>query len=222
MTRILVAEALGTALLALAVIGSGQMAWSLAAGNAALALLANAVATGLALYVLITVLAPVSGAHFNPAVSLFFALSGQLAWRSLPAFALAQAAGAVAGAWLTHAVFGLPLLQISQTARSSGHLWASEVVATFGLVLTIAGGLRAAPAQVPALVAAYVGAAYWFTSSSAFANPALAIGRMMTDTFAGIAPASVPAYIGAEGVGALLAAAVLPWLFQGRREQAGD
>lgn len=212
MIRILVAEALGTALLTLAVVGSGLMGDSLAEGNTALALLTNSTATGLALYVLITVLAPVSGAHLNPAVSLVFAASGQLAWRSVPAFCAAQIAGSVAGILLTHAIFGLPLLQLSDTVRSGGHLWAAEAVATFGLMFAVFGGLRAAPAQVPALVAAYIASAYWFTSSTSFANPALTVGRMLSDSFAGIAPASVPAYIAAQGIGALLSVVVLPWL----------
>lgn len=197
------AEALGTAGLLAVVIGSGVMAERLAGGNAALALLANTLATVGGLYVLIEVLGPVSGAHFNPAVSAVMAWRGALPRALLPAYVAAQLGGAVLGAGLAHAMFERPLLQWSATLRGGPGAWLAEAVATAGLVLVI---LRAPPGRAAALVAAYIGAAYWFTASTSFANPAATLGRMLSDSFAGIAPGSVPGFVAAQLVGAALGA----------------
>ncbi len=202
--RKLGAEALGTALLLAVVIGSGIMAERLAGGNAAIALLANTLATVGGLYVLIEVFGPVSGAHFNPAVSLAMAQRRELAWSLVPGYVVAQLLGAVLGAWLAHAMFDMTILQFSAKVRTGNGQWIAEGVATFGLLLVI---LRAPAARVAAMVAAYIGAAYWFTASTSFANPAAAFGRMFSDTFAGIAPSSVPGFVAAELVGAALAVA---------------
>lgn len=199
--RRLLAEALGTALLVATVVGSGIMAEQLAGGNLALALLANTLATVFVLYVLIEVLAPTSGAHFNPAVSLVMVLHRQLTPRWLAPYVCAQLTGAVAGVVLAHAMFGQALLQVGTQPRGGVGLWLAEVVATAGLLLVI---LRASPGRVAALVAAYIGAAYWFTASTSFANPAVTVGRMFSDSFAGIAPAGVPAFVAAQLAGALL------------------
>ncbi|TAL20034.1 MAG: aquaporin family protein [Aquabacterium sp.] len=199
--RRLFAECLGTCGLLAVVVGSGIMAERLAGGNAAIALLANALATVAGLYVLIEVFGPVSGAHFNPAVSLVMAVRRELPAALLPSYVVAQLAGAVLGAWLVHAMFDLPILQWSTHVRSSAGLWLAEAVATAGLLLVI---LRAPAGRAPALVAGYIGAAYWFTASTSFANPAAAVGRMFSDSFAGIAPASVPAFVAAELAGAAL------------------
>lgn len=200
--RKLLAETLGTALLLTVVIGSGLMAERLAGGNAAIALLANALATVGGLYVLIEVFAPISGAHFNPAVSLVMAARGALAPGLLLPYIAAQLLGAMSGVWLAHAMFDLPILQVSTTPRSGAGQWIAEGVASFGLLLVI---LRAPPGRVAPMVAAYIGAAYWFTASTSFANPAAAFGRMFSDSVAGIAPASVPAFAGAELLGAAVA-----------------
>lgn len=213
--RRLFAECLGTALLLAVVIGSGVMAERLAGGNAALALLANTLATVGGLYVLIEVLAPVSGAHFNPAVSLVMAVRGRLAAGALAAYVAAQLLGAVLGAWLAHAMFDMSLLQFSARPRGGTGQWVAEAVATSGLLLVV---LRAPASRVAAMVAAYIGAAYWFTSSTAFANPAAAFGRMFSDSFAGIAPASVPGFVAAELAGAALALAVHRGLVAGSRD----
>lgn len=197
----LLAEALGTALLLATVIGSGIMAERLAGGNVALALLANTLATVGGLVVLIELFGPVSGAHFNPAVSMVMALRGDLPGRVLPGYVLAQLLGAVLGAWLAHAMFELPVLQWSAKLRGGQGQWLAEAVATAGLLLVV---LRAPPSRVAALVACYIGAAYWFTASTSFANPAAAFGRMFSDSFAGIAPASVPGFVLAQLAGALL------------------
>lgn len=202
LARRLFAECLGTALLLAVVIGSGVMAERLAGGNVALALLANTLATVGGLYVLIEVLAPVSGAHFNPAVSVVMAARGELAASALLPYIAAQLLGAVLGAWLAHAMFGMSLLQFSTKLRGGTGQWVAEAVATCGLLLVI---LRAPASRVAAMVAAYIGAAYWFTSSTSFANPAAAFGRMFSDSFAGIAPASVPGFVAAELAGAALA-----------------
>nr|WP_276596845.1 aquaporin [Pelomonas aquatica] len=215
MRRRLFAECLGTALLLAVVIGSGVMAERLAGGNAALALLANTLATVGGLYVLIEVLAPVSGAHFNPAVSLVMAVRGRLAAGALAAYVAAQLLGAVLGAWLAHAMFDMSLLQFSARPRGGTGQWVAEAVATSGLLLVV---LRAPASRVAAMVAAYIGAAYWFTSSTAFANPAAAFGRMFSDSFAGIAPASVPGFVAAELAGAALALAVHRGLGAGSRD----
>ena len=203
--RKLEAEALGTALLLAVVIGSGIMAERLAGGNAAITLLANTLATVAGLYVLIEVFGPISGAHFNPAVSLVMTFRGALPRGLLGPYIAVQLLGAVLGAWLAHAMFDLSILQFSGKVRSGNGQWIAEAVATGGLVLVI---LRAPPARAAVMVAAYIGAAYWFTASTSFANPAAAFGRMFSDSFAGIAPASVPAFVVAELCGAAVAVAV--------------
>jgi glycerol uptake facilitator-like aquaporin len=201
-TQKLLAEALGTALLLAVVIGSGIMAERLAGGNVAVALLANTLATVAGLYVLIEVFGPISGAHFNPAVSAVMTLRGALPGRLLAPYVAVQLLGAMLGAWLSHAMFDTTLLQFSAKSRTGAGQWIAEGVATFGLVLLI---LRAPAARVAAMVAAYIGAAYWFTASTSFANPAAAFGRMFSDSFAGISPASVPGFVVAELSGAALA-----------------
>jgi glycerol uptake facilitator-like aquaporin len=201
----LLSELLGTALLLTTVIGSGIMAERLAGGNVAIALLANTLATVGGLYILIEVFGPVGGAHFNPAVSLVMAARGQMPWTLLAPYVACQLAGAVLGAWLSHAMFDLPLLQLSTKLRAGPGQWVAEAVATFGLLLVI---LRAPASRVAAMVAAYIGAAYWFTASTSFANPAAAFGRMFSDSFAGIAPASVPGFALAELAGAACAVGV--------------
>lgn len=211
----LVAEALGTALLVATVVGSGIMAETLAGGNIALALLANTIATGAMLFVLITIFGPVSGAHFNPVVSGVFMLRGELSIGLLATYGLAQTAGGVAGTVLAHAMFDQPLLQFSLRERSGLSQWLSEAVATFALVLTILGTLRARPAAVPASVALVIVAGYWFTASTSFANPAVTIARALSNTFAGIAPSDVAAFIAAQIIGGLgawwVAERVLDW-----------
>ena len=203
--RSTVAEALGTALLLASVVGSGIMGERLASGNVAIALLANAIATGTALYALIVTFGPISGAAFNPVVSLALAARGLADRRSLAAHLAAQFLGAIVGVWLAHLMFDLPILQISLKVRSGLGQWVAEAVATFGLVLVILlGAARKSPA-LPAVVACYITAAYWFTASTSFANPAVTVARALSDTFAGIAPASAPAFIVAQCVGAALA-----------------
>jgi glycerol uptake facilitator-like aquaporin len=197
--RQLAAEGLGTAALLCAVIGSGVMAENLSAGNAAVALIANTLATVFALYVLIEVLGPVSGAHFNPAVSLVMAYRRELPRQRVLGYVLAQLAGAALGAWLAHAMFGLDIVQWSTKVRSGAGQWLAEAVATAGLLLVI---LRSPAGKASGLVACYIGAAYWFTASTSFANPAAVFGRMMSNTFAGIRPADAPEFIVAELVGA--------------------
>lgn len=204
-SRRLLAEGVATAGLLVAVIGSGLMAERLAGGNVAIALLANTLATMGALYVLIEVFGPVSGAHMNPAVSLVFAAQGRLPWPLAAAYVLAQLAGAACGAWLAHAMFEVPILQWSTQVRSGPGQWLAEAVAAAGLVLVV---LRANPRYVAVAVAAYIGAAYWFTASTSFANPAAAFGRMFSDSFAGIAPGSVPAFVIAQLLGAAAALAL--------------
>ena len=201
MTNKLVAELLGTAILLAAVIGSGIMAERLAAGNVAIALLANTLATVGALYFLIEVFGPVSGAHFNPAVSLAMHARGDLPRAALLPYIAVQLAGAVLGAWVANAMFELPVLQISSKIRTGHGQWLGEVVATAGLLLVIC---RASASRAPAMVACYIGAAYWFTSSTSFANPAAVFGRMFSDTFAGIAPESAMPFVFAQLVGTLL------------------
>lgn len=201
LARRLLGEALGTALLLAVVIGSGIMAERLAGGNLALALLANTLATVGGLYILIEVFGPVSGAHFNPAVSLAMAARGALPWRRVAPYIVAQLFGAACGAWLAHGMFDLPILQWSARVRTGNGQWLAEAVATAGLLLVI---LRAPASRVAVMVAAYIGAAYWFTASTSFANPAAAFGRMFSDSFAGIAPASVPGFMLAELAGAAI------------------
>jgi glycerol uptake facilitator-like aquaporin len=203
--RKLWSEMLGTALLLTVVIGSGLMAERLSGGNAAIALLANTLATVGGLYVLIEVFGPVSGAHFNPAVTLVMAARGAMPLGLLLPYVAAQLLGALLGAWLAHAMFEVDLLQFSTRVRAGTGQWVAEAVATFGLLLVI---LRAPPGRAAAMVAAYIGAAYWFTASTSFANPAAAFGRMFSDSFAGIAPASVPGFVAAELAGAGLAVLV--------------
>ena len=204
-SRRLFAEGLGTLGLLVTVIGSGIMAERLAGGNVAVALLANTLATVAGLYVLIEVFGPVSGAHFNPAVSVAMAWRGALPWALLMPYVLVQLTGAVGGAWLANAMFDMPILQWSTKLRSGPAQWLAEAVATAGLLLVI---LRAAPSRVAAMVAAYIGAAYWFTASTSFANPAAAFGRMFSDSFAGISPSDVPAFVVAQLVGAALGVAL--------------
>ncbi len=211
LTRRVTAEALGSALLTAAVVGSGVMAQRLAGGNAAVALLANTAATVAVLAALIALFGPVSGAHFNPAVSLVQALRGRLAWTDTGAYALVQVAGCCAGTWLAHLMFELPFWQASTHVRSGGAQWLAEAVATFGLLLVVVGHRRAEDA--PWMVAAWIGAAYWFTASTSFANPAITVARALTDTFAGIRPADAPGFIVAQLTGALLALTVAPMLF---------
>ena len=210
--RRLVAEALGTLLLVATVVGSGIMAERLAGGNMAVALLGNTLATGAILYVLITALGPVSGAHFNPAVTLVFALRRDLGWGTAAGFILVQILGAIGGTMLAHAMFEVPLIQVSAHARSGPAQWLSEAVATFALVFTILATLRARPDAVALAVALVIVAGYWFTASTSFANPAVTIARSLTDSFSGIAPNDVAAFILAQTVGALLGWLVADWL----------
>lgn len=198
----LFAEFLGTALLLAVVIGSGIMGERLAGGNVAVALVMNTLSTVGGLYVLIEVFGPISGGHFNPAVSAVMAYRGLLPQKLLPLYVVAQLAGAVLGAWIAHAMFDVSILQVSSKVRSGAGQWFAEVVATAGLLLVI---LRAPAARVAAMVAAYIGSAYFFTASTSFANPAAAFGRMFSDSFAGIAPSSVPAFVAAQLAGAALA-----------------
>ncbi len=207
-----VAEALGTAFLLAAVVGSGIMAERLSLGNNGLALLANAVATGAALVALILTFAPFSGAHFNPVVTLAMAASGVLPRRAVLPYLLAQLGGAIAGVWLAHLMFDLPILQASAHARSGIGQWSGEFIATFGLVAVIESGRRHFPGALPGAVAAYITGAYWFTASTSFANPAVTIARALTDSFAGIVPAHVPGFILAQLAGGLAALVVLRWL----------
>jgi glycerol uptake facilitator-like aquaporin len=213
-SRRLVAEGLGTALLLAVVVGSGIMGERLSAGNDAIALLSNALSTGAALVVLIWVFGPISGAHFNPVVTLIAALRRDMPWRLACAYPVVQVAGAVAGVWGAHAMFGEPILQVSTKLRSGGALAFSELVATFGLLATILGSVRFRPEATPLAVGLYITSAYWFTASTSFANPAVTVARSLSNTFAGIAPTSAPAFILAQAVGALLAAGVFGWLLK--------
>jgi glycerol uptake facilitator-like aquaporin len=210
--RRMAAEGIGSLFLAATVVGSGVMAERLAGGNAAIALLANTAATVAVLATLIALLAPVSGAHFNPAVSVVQALRGSLPWRDGGAYVLVQVLGCCLGAILAHAMFDLPWLQSSTRVRTGAGQWLAEAVATFGLLLVILGHQR--PRDAAWMVAAWIGAAYWFTASTSFANPAIAIARSLSDTFSGIRPADVPAFIVAEIVGALVALLVARGLFR--------
>jgi glycerol uptake facilitator-like aquaporin len=207
MNRALFAEGLGSFFLFATVVGSGIMAESLAGGNVAVALLGNTLATAAMLFVLITMLGPISGAHFNPAVTLVFALRREVGAGMALAYAAAQLGGGIIGVWSAHLMFDLPILQVSDTARTGTGQWAGEAVATFGLVLTILATLEARRDWVPASVALYIAAGYWFTSSTSFANPAITVARSLSDTFAGIAPADVPGFVVAQIAGALAAMA---------------
>lgn len=213
MTRRYAAEFLGTTFLLIGVVGSGIMGESLAGGNTAVALLANAIATGCVLYVIITTLGPISGAHFNPAVTLAFLLRREISPGAALIYVALQIAGGLIGVWLTHLMFDLPVWQQSQTARTGAAQYISELIATFGLLLAIFGGLRMRAEAVPMLVAIYITGAYWFTSSTSFANPAVTIARGFTDTFAGIAPAHVFMFIVMQVVAAGVGTYVLSWLF---------
>ena len=212
LARRLTAEALGTALLLAIVIGSGIMGERLAGGNVAIALLGNTLATGAGLAVLITIFGPISGAHFNPAVTLVFALKRQMGAGTALAYGAVQCAGAVLGVWAAHLMFAEPVLQMSLKLRDGPAQAFSEGVATFGLLATILGCVRFRPDATAMMVGLYITAAYWFTASTSFANPAVTLARSLSNTFAGIAPTSAPAFIGAQIVGALAASAVFRWL----------
>ena len=215
MIRKLVAEGLGTGLLLVSVIGSGIMGDTLAGGNVAIALLANAIATGCMLYCIITVLGPISGAHFNPAVTLAFALRSEIDARSAVAYVAVQVAGGLLGVWATHAMFDLPILQLSETLHRTGPAqWWSEAMATFGLLFVIFGGLKARPDAVPTLVALYITGAYWFTASTSFANPAVTLARGFSDTFAGIYPGHIAAFVLVQCAAAVLSVGVFRRLFE--------
>ncbi len=204
----MIAEFLGTAFLLAAVVGSGIMAQRLAGGNVALALLCNTLATGAILPVIILMFGSVSGAHFNPAVSVAFALRGELSWAVAILYVAVQALAAIAGVWIAHLMFDLPVWQLSTTVRWGSGQWLAEAVATFGLLLTIFGCLARAPAAVPYAVGLYIASAYWFTASTSFANPAVTVARSLSDTFAGIAPSGAPSFIIAQFAGMLAAVAV--------------
>jgi len=206
-------EGLGTAFLLAAVVGSGIMAQQLAGGNGALALLCNTLPTGAILAVLILVFGPLSGAHFNPAVTVAFALRGQLPWGVGGVYIAVQVLGAILGVWIAHLMFALPVWQLSTTERVGSGQWLAESVATFGLVLAIFGCVARAPASVPYAVGLYITSAYWFTASTSFANPAVTVARSLSDTFAGIAPSDVPGFIVAQILGALAAGVLGGWLF---------
>jgi glycerol uptake facilitator-like aquaporin len=209
----LAAEGLGSFFLFATVIGSGIMAVNLSGGNIALALLANSIATGAILFVLITMLGPVSGAHMNPAVSLVAASRRELPWTDAAAYIATQLAFGILGAWAAHAMFDLPILQLSMKARTGFGQWLGEAIATFGLILTILGTVRHRREWVAPAVALYITAAYWFTSSTSFANPAITVARSLSDTFAGISPHDAPLFMSAQLIGAALAALTAKWLF---------
>lgn len=213
MRRRLAAEAIGSFFLFATVIGSGIMAEQLAGGNVAVALLGNTMATAAMLFVLITMLGPISGAHFNPAVSLVMAQRRELAWRDVLPYILVQTGFGILGAWAAHVMFDVPILQISSHARTGIGQWTGEAIATFGLILTIIGTARHRPQWIPASVALYITAAYWFTSSTSFANPAITIARSLTNSFSGISPSDMPMFIAAQLAGASAAALIARWLF---------
>lgn len=217
LTQRVAAEGVGAFFLFACVIGSGIMAQGLSGGNDGVALLANTIATGAILFVLITMLGPISGAHFNPAVTLVVALRRELPWRDAGAYVVAQLAFGVLGAWVAHLMFDLPTLQLSVKTRTGLGQWVGEFVATFGLVLTILGTVKYRPQAVAASVGLYITAAYWFTSSTSFANPAITVARSLSDTFAGIAPHDVPMFIAAQLIGAVSAMIVGGFLFASRK-----
>ncbi len=218
LTRSAGAEALGTALLVATIVGSGIMAANLAGGNVAIALLCNTIPTGAMLVVLITILGPLSGAHLNPVVSLVMALRGELTIKQLLAYVPAQIIGGCLGTLAAHLMFDLPLFQLSSTPRTGSGQWFAEFVAAFGLLLTILGCVRFKPNAIAAAVGFYITAAYWFTASTSFANPAVTIARALTNTFAGISPAHAPGFIAAQIAGALTGAAVWSWLSRGAQQ----
>lgn len=216
--RRLAAELLGTGILVTAVVGSGVMAGRLTS-DAALSLLVNTLPTGAILVVLISILGQVSGAHFNPIVTMVFAMRRELAAKDIGPYVMAQIAGGIMGTWLAHLMFDLPLLQVSEKIRAGQGQWSAEFVASFGLLLTILGGLRLKTDAVPVLVGLYITAAYWFTASTSFANPAVTIARSLTNTFSGIRPVDVPAFILAEVCGALAATLLAGWIFADIRNE---
>jgi glycerol uptake facilitator-like aquaporin len=211
--RRIAAEGLGSAFLLMAVVGSGIMGERLAGGNVAIALLANTIATGAALVVLISIFGPLSGAHFNPAVTLFFAMRREIRSAMAIAYVVAQVVGAILGVYLAHAMFALPIFEVATKLRDGPSQWLAEFIATFGLLATIAGSIRFSPATTPMLVGLYITAAYWFTASTSFANPAVTVARALSDSFAGIAPPSAPAFILAQLAAALAGYVVFEWLF---------
>jgi glycerol uptake facilitator-like aquaporin len=217
LTRRCVAEGLGTAFLLAAVVGSGIMAAKLAGGNAALALLCNTIPTGAILTVLILTFGPVSGAHFNPAVSIACLLRREMVWSDAAFYVVAQVLGAIFGVWIAHLMFELPMWELSTTRRDGSGQWLGEFVASFGLLLTILGCSERTPAAIPYAVGLYITSAYWFTASTSFANPAVTIARSLSDTFAGIAPSGVIAFIFAQLTGTLAALLVAGWLWTSRR-----
>ncbi len=217
LARHAIAEFLGSSLLLATVIGSGIMGEQLAGGNVAFALLGNTIATGAMLYVLVSVFGPISGAHFNPVVSLAMCMTGKMGWSRVLPYLICQVAGAVVGVWLAHAMFDLAILEISTKQRWGSGQWIAEATATFGLLLTIFGGLRFNASAIPTLVAFYITAAYWFTASTSFANPAVTIARALSDTFAGIAPGSVAPFIAAQFLGVYLATLVARIVFAEER-----
>lgn len=219
LSRRLTAEALGTALLLAIVVGSGIMAERLSGDLTALALLANTVATGAGLIALILTFGPVSGAHFNPIVSLSEVLQGKLNWRDGLSYSVVQVVGGIAGVWLAHAMFELPLWQLSQHARTGSGQWLAEAVASFGLIAVIIGTTRHRASATPFAVAAFISAAYWFTASTSFANPAVTLARALTDSFAGIRLADVPGFMMAQVMGALAALTLMNWLFRAKSAQ---
>jgi glycerol uptake facilitator-like aquaporin len=218
--RRLTAEALGTAFLLATVVGSGVMAFKLAGGNGAIALLCNTIPTGAILTVLILTFGPVSGAHFNPAVSVAFAIRRDFPWQLAAGYIAAQIAGAILGVWAAHVMFELPVWQFSTTIRTGVGQWFAEAVATFGLVLVIFGCVARNASAIPYAVGLYITAAYWFTASTSFANPAVTLARAMSDTFAGIAPGGVLAFIAAQFVGMIGAAVLSAWLWPDGRPQS--
>ena len=218
--RKLTAEAIGTAFLLATVVGSGIMAETLAGGNVAIALLGNTIPTGAILVVLITMLGPISGAHFNPAVTLAFLVRRNITAALAGLYVLSQVVGGIAGVIAAHAMFDQSLLQASQTIRTGPPQWVAEAVATFGLILTILATLRARPDAVPVAVGLYITAAYWFTASTSFANPAVTVARALTDTFSGIRPGDVPGFILAQIAGALAATGLSAWLLRPTRTSA--
>jgi glycerol uptake facilitator-like aquaporin len=215
-SRRLVGEGLGTAFLLAAVVGSGIMAQRLSGGNAALALLGNTLPTGAILTVLILTFGPLSGAHFNPAVSIAFALRRELSWPEAAGYVAVQIVGGIAGVWIAHAMFELPVWQVSAHMRTGTGQWLAEFVATFGLLLTILGCVARTPAAIPYAVGLYITAAYWFTASTSFANPAVTIARSISDTFAGIDPSAAPAFIAAQLLGMIAAVGLARWLWPPR------
>jgi glycerol uptake facilitator-like aquaporin len=210
----LTAELIGTAFLLATVVGSGIMAEQLAGGNIALALLGNTIPTGAILVVLVTLFGPISGAHFNPAVTFVFAIRKEISAPDAALYVMAQIIGAILGVWAAHLMFDLDVLQLSQKARTGSPQWFAEVIATFGLIVTILGTLKAKSEAVPLAVGLYITAAYWFTASTSFANPAVTIARSMSDTFAGIMPAHMPGFIIAQFIGAFIAAIYCKWQFR--------